>query len=174
MSTREIKQHRVRNKGGKLGGRRIDYEAPAFDFDEFVKAPNAREFVKKAYDAATKKIAREIEEKKNGTVSGDLSTYELIIARSLNYTKLQIESWLKERDWRRIKSPPEKIEQIKNLLLKNLPHVATRGRPFSSDFSEKIAVKIIADLTEGIDPIAEHLFVMLTAKRESNDEALLL
>lgn len=47
MAEREASKHRIKDKGGPLGGLEVDVEAPAFDFGEFMKSPNVKEFVKK-------------------------------------------------------------------------------------------------------------------------------
>lgn len=85
--TSETLRHRVTDKGGKLGGQEIEYNIPMFDIDAFMRTPNAGEFVKKAYHAAALKIAREIKGRKSGSVSADLESFEMIIARSVHYTK---------------------------------------------------------------------------------------
>ena len=83
MSNQTVVTFRVRDKGGPSGGKTISQSVPEFEFANFIKTPNAEEFVKKAYYAGVKKIMREVEERKNGTTVSDLQSAEAIVARSL-------------------------------------------------------------------------------------------
>ena len=154
---------RVKNKGGTMSGHQITFEIPEFDLTEFLKTPNADEFIKKAYLAAAKKIAREEKEKKNGTVLADLKSYEMIVARSLYFTKADITKWLASRDWGRI-STYKNPENIRHEIEKSLPQLAIRVNDFSTQ-SLKIAEKVIAELADKPDPVADYLFVMLSVER---------
>jgi len=166
MPEKQIQTRRIRNKGGPLAGKEISYEIPEFEIKQFLNTPNAEEFIKKAYKSATIKIAREIEEGTNGSVPVDLSSYEMIIARTLNFTKKDIIEWLKNRDWSRINIGERDIEKLKEYL----PNIAARNNPFNKELSERIAEKLIAELSDKEkDPIANYLFVMLTVKRDKPD-----
>lgn len=169
---RETLRYRVKDKGGLLGGKEIQREIPSFSLEEFMKAPNAAEFVKKAYYAAAKKISREVEENKNGSVPADLTTYEMIIARSINFTKSDINSWLATRDWARIESF-EHHQSLRLDLEAWLPNLANRNNHLRPQLSNKIAERLIAALAGDPDPVADYLFVLLTNSRESRYPDLL-
>lgn len=171
--TSQTLRRRVKDKGGTLGGQEIEYTFPAFEIDEFMKAPNAGEFVKKAYLQATGRIAREIKERKSGSVSADLESFEMIIARSLNYTKADIAQWLDSRDWSRIDSFAKPAE-LRRSLERWLPKLAMRVNEVDEQLSNKVAEKLVATLAGKPDPIAEYLFVLLTVRREQPplDDAL--
>ena len=172
MTSRETLKFRVKDKGGALGGKEITSDIPVFDFEEFMRSPNADEFVKKAYYAAAKKITRELEEGKNGTVAADLSSFEMIIARTLNFTRSDIQKWLAGRDWSKI-AKFEKASEIRTYLEDWLPQLASRVNAQHAQFSNKVAEKVITELSDKKDPIADYLFVLLTVKRESKFENLL-
>ena len=166
MEAKETQKYRVKDKGGVLGGKEVVSEIPSFNIEQFMSTPNAGEFVKKAYYAATKKISREIAEKKNGTVPADLSSFEMIIARTLNFTKGEIKEWLDTRDWSRIanfKNPTGTRAALEAWL----PTLASRVNTQHAQFSDKVAEKLIAALASKPDSIAEYLFVLLTVSRES-------
>jgi hypothetical protein len=160
---------RVRDKGGTLGGKEITFQAPEFSLDEFLHAPNAEEFIKNAYKSAAKKIAREVEERKNGSVKADLASYEMIVARSLNFTKADITRWLQSRDWQRIslfKNPDGLRRSMENWL----PNLAMRVNHWEPQASRNVAVKVVAALADKPDPVAEYLFVVLTVERPDDIE----
>ena len=164
MQEMEKFSYRVKNKGGKLAGKNIDVHAPKFDMTQFIKAPNAEEFIKKAYAAAVKKIAREIEEGKNGSVDADLQSYEMIIARSLCFTQADITQWLKSRDWSRI-SHKKNPDELRKFLENKLPKLAMREPGMEHKNAILIARELIAPLADKPDPIADYLFVVLTVER---------
>lgn len=164
MKAMETVTYRVRDKGGKLGGHEISFDVPVFDMDEFIKTPNADEFIKKAYLAAAKKIAREVEEDKSGSVPADLSSYEMIVARSLKYTKADIENWLNNKDWSRISGLKDPVAIRKKMELW-LPTLSSRVNFRGEKPSRNVAEKVIAALADKPDPIADYLFVMLTVNR---------
>ena len=162
---------RVKDKGGPMGGREITFDAPEFVLSEFLKTPNSGEFVKKAYEAAAKKIAREVEEKKNGSVLADLQSYEMIVARSLKFTKIEIAKWVQTRDWSRISSFKNPDELRRNMEAW-LPNLAMRVNHLGPQPSRTVAVKVVAALADKPDPVAEYLFVILTVERPPDDEML--
>lgn len=156
--------YRVKDKGGPMGGREITYEAPEFVLSEFLRTPNAEHFIKKAYEAEVRKIAREVEEGKNGSVKADLSTYEMIVARSLKFTKSEVTHWLETRDWARIAKYNDP-EGLRKSMEEWLPSLATRVNYRDSRPSNAVAEKVVAALADTPDPVADFLFVMLTVPR---------
>ena len=163
---------RVKDKGGALGGKDISFEAPEFDLEAFLRTPNAEEFIRKAYLAAAKRIAREIEEEKSGSVPADLESYEMIVARSLKFTKADITSWLSSRDWTRIASFKDP-EGVRRSMEAWLPSLSSRANYLREEPSRKVAEKVVAALASKPDPVAEYLFVVLTVRRESKNTELL-
>ena len=159
---------RVRDKGGSSGGKTLSREAPSFDWEVFRKTPNAEEFVKKTYYATVKKIVREIEENKNGSVAPDLDSFETVIARALSYTHEEIMDWIRTRDWARAQVP--NIEELMPEITRYFPELASRVNRFDQEPSAKIAWKIVAAVADNPDPIADFLFTMLTTKRQTNIE----
>lgn len=163
---------REREHGGPTGGKTLSREVPDFEFESFMRAPNVQEFIKKTYFATVKKIIREVEEKKNGSVSSDLLSYESIIARSLAYTREEISEWVGTRDW-------EKAKEVKNLdallpiLKKQLPALASRKHDFDKNVAERLANIVIAAVADNPDPIADFLFTVLTQPRTPDDFDLL-
>lgn len=163
---------RVRDKGGPSGGKTLSHDMPAFALDDFLRAPNAEEFIKKAYFAAAKKIVRDIEERKNGTVASDLDSHEAVIARSLSFTKDDIKDWVKTRDWSRaqgVKNINDLVEQIEKLL----PDLANRRNHFTPEVAAKLADKVVAAVADYEDPVADFLFTTLTTMRPSPTDDLL-
>ena len=162
---------RIRDKGGPSGGKTVSRDAPAFDLDSFMRTPNAEEFVKKAYLSVVKKIIREIEEQKNGSVTADLASTESVIARSLSFTKEEITEWIRTRDWARadqVKDMPKLLPVIKE----RLPDLAARRNPFSAEKSAELADKVIAAVADDPDAIADFLFTILTTQRDSEEDDL--
>ena len=163
---------RVRDKGGPSGGKTLSHGMPAFALDDFLRAPNAEEFIKKAYFAAAKKLVRDIEERKNGTVASDLDSHEAVIARSLSFTKDDIKDWVRTRDWSRaqgVKNIEGLIPQIEKLL----PDLANRRNHFTPEVAAKLADKVVAAVADYEDPVAEFLFTTLTTVRSSPTDELL-
>jgi hypothetical protein len=105
-----------------------------------MRAPNAEQFVKKAYFAAVKKIIREVEESKNGSVASDLDSTESVIARSLAFTKDEITEWIKTRDWQRATQVKDMVKLLP-VIDRYLPILATRKNPFEEGESSKLADK---------------------------------
>ncbi len=162
---------RVKDKGGPSGGKSLSQEAPAFDWESFKHTPNAEEFVRKAYFAAVKKIIREIEDQKNGSVPSNLESTETVIARALSFTRAEIKEWIKTRDWSKASQVPD-INKFLPEIEKYLPELASRRNRFSLEVSAKIADKIIAAVADSPDPIAEFLFTTLTTQRTTDPELM--
>lgn len=164
---------RIKDKGGPSGGKTVSADVPAFDWESFKKTPNAEEFVKKAYFASVKRIIREIDEHKNGSVESDLDSAETVIARALSFTQDEIKEWLKTRDWGKA-SQVQDITKVLPEIEKHLPKLASRQNHLSAETSEKIAYKIIAGVADVPDPIAEFLFTTLTTPRSADNDLMLL
>ncbi|MBF0128362.1 MAG: hypothetical protein HQL33_00045 [Alphaproteobacteria bacterium] len=115
--------YKVRKRKNSLsGGKILEKDVPEFNWDEFKKLPNAETFAKKQYYASVRKIMREIEEKKSKTDERDLSSMEYVIARSITYTKEELEKWFGDIDWQKssIKNIGRNVEIIKEILFKIL------------------------------------------------------
>lgn len=164
---------RVKDKGGPSGGKTLSRDVPAFDWENFKNTPNAEEFVKKVYFASLKKIIRELDEHKNGSVESDLDSTETVIARALSFTQDEIKEWLKTRDWSKAKQVQD-ISKVLPEIEKHLPKLASRRNHFTADVSAKIADKIIAAVADDPDPIAEFLFTTLTTPRSADEEFMSL
>lgn len=155
---------RVRDKGGALGGTTVSGTVPKFELDQFMKTANAMVFVEKQYYAATKKIMREIEEQKNGTVPSDLDSFEAVIARSLTFTREEIKDWIATRDWTKAQVVIDKADLLERYKMK-LPSLSSRSNPFSQKLSEQIANQMIAPVADKLDAVADFLFTVLTVPR---------
>lgn len=159
---------RIKDKGGVSGGKNISASVPDFDWERFKNTPNAETFVKKAYFAALKKIMREVEERKNGSLKSDLDSIEAVITRTLAFTQEDIRNWIETRDWSKVLQVQDNAE-LMDLIKKQLPKLASRQNPFSANDSEKLAYKVIsavADVPQ--DPIADFLNTTLTTRREDD------
>lgn len=174
MTTLATMTFRVRNKGGPSGGKTLSSEFPGFDLIRFMKTPNAQAFIEKHYLATVKKILREIDESKNGSVAADLTSFESIVARSLSFTQEEVSEWMNSRDWTRA----TQVKDMKALLPhleKILPTLTSRTHPFSEDKAKELADKVIAAVADNPDPIADFLFTTLTSPRAFElDEDFLL
>jgi hypothetical protein len=159
---------RERERGGPTGGRTLSHEVPDFEFDSFMRAPNAQEFIKKTYFATVKKIIREVEERKNGSVKSDLLSYESIIARSLAYTQEEISDWIGTRDWKNAKEIKD-MDKWLPVLQKELPPLASRKHNFDKETADSLASVVIAAVADSPDPIADFMFTVLTQPRTSDD-----
>jgi hypothetical protein len=172
MSNQTVVTFRIRDKGGPSAGKTISQLVPKFELADFIKTPNAEEFVKKAYYASVKKIMREVEEKKNGSTVSNLQSTEAIVARSLTFSKEEISDWVKSRDWSRAVQV-KNIEKIKAAMIKNLPQIAMRKNPFSPEIAERIADVVVAAVADSPDPVADYLFSVLTLPQSpANNDSL--
>ena len=173
MTDKTTISFRIRDKGGPSGGKTVSGEVPKFNLEDFLKTPNVEEFIKKSYYASVKKIIREIDEKKNGSVTADLSTTEAIVARSLSFTKEEIRDWLKARDWSRATNVKD-IDKVKRVIERALPELASRRHQFTPEEAMKLADKVIAAIADTPDPVADFLFTTLTTVRASDSDFNLL
>lgn len=175
MSARIVVSFRVRerDKAGPSGGKTLSRDAPVFILANFLRTPNAEEFIRKSYFASVKKIIREIKDKKNGTVPSDLDSTEAVIARSLSFTKDEVRDWVKSRDWSRAKGI-KNIETLAAQMEKYLPDLALRKNHFDAETSAKIADKVIAAIADEQDAVADFLFTTLTTERKYPDTDLLM
>ncbi|MBK7548860.1 MAG: hypothetical protein IPI20_14035 [Rhodoferax sp.] len=173
MNKQTVVTFRVRDKGGPSGGKTISQSVPEFELADFMKTPNAEEFVKKAYYANVKKIMREVEERKNGSTLSDLQSTEAIVARSLAFTKEEISDWVSSRDWSKA-SQVKDIEKVKVSMVKYLPQLAMRKNPFSTEIAVRIADVVIAAVADSPDPVADYLFSVLTLPQSPSDDSHLM
>ena len=158
----------VRRKGGPLGGQTIEHQVADFDWLLFKNTPNAEAFAKKAYVAAAQKLVRELNERKSQTEEHHLQSMESLIARSLKFTREEIEDWCESRNWSVVKFTVEPQKGIA-LLKENLPNLT------SSEFSfpEKLrarAAEIVAEVADSkSDPVADYPFVKLSQEQKKDD-----
>jgi hypothetical protein len=164
---------RQRANGGPTAGKTLIGEAQDFNLSEFLNAPNAEKFIRNAYLSEAKKIIRELDERKNGTVESDLTSYETVIARSLSFTQADVKEWIETRDWSRAKDV-KNIEELQLALKKQLPAMASRSHPFTKEVAERLADKVIAVVADNEDPVADFLFTTLTTQRSAPQDDLLL
>jgi hypothetical protein len=158
----------VRKRGGALGGQTIEQEVAAFDWRAFKNTANAEAFVKKAYYAAAQKLARELAEGKNQTEIHHLQTMESLIARSLKFTREEINEWCESRDWERAKFTIEREKAIR-FLKENLPSLSSSDFTFRENLRER-AAEIVAEVADlKADPIADFLFVKLSQEQKANN-----
>lgn len=172
MENRKSMTFQVRNKGGQSAGKTISGDYPDFDFSLFMKTPNVEKFIRKHYLATVKKIIREIEEGKNGTQADDLASFEAIVARSISFTKDEIEEWVRTRDWQRATQVKDMVK-LQPVLEKDLPKLSSRRHPFSEDDAKNIADKVIAAVADDPDPVADFLFTILTTRSDDGLYGLL-
>lgn len=159
---------KIRDKGGSSAGQTIEAEVADFDWELFKKLPNAEEFVKKYYFAEARKFAREIHEGKNQTQEWHLQSMENLIARTLKFTKEEINTWCDQRDWSQMKSVKE-IDKAIKYLKENLPKLSSSEFNYPENMRIKSA-EIVAEISNTqIDPIANYLFVKLSQKMNIDD-----
>ena len=158
----------VRDRGGESAGKNLSREVLDFNWESFQRTPNAAEFVKKAYFAATKKVIRDLAEGNNRIQESDLQSYENLIACSLAVTKADLTAWCEGRDWSRagFKIPLDQaIPRFKKILFEVWEHPSSHSSGNRKKYAESIAA--IAD--NGHDSIADWLFVRCT-KEEPESE----
>ena len=154
----------VRNRGGEFGGQSFEHNVPAFNWSQFKNAPNAEAFVKKAYFAAAQKLVRDLIEEKNSTDPRHLESIEALIARSLKFTRPEIQDWCESRNWAlaRFTSDPEAA--IKTLKA-HLPNLSSDEFAFPPHLRSR-AAEIVAEVADfNSDPVADYLFVKLAQER---------
>lgn len=169
MQNRICVRFRVRDRGGSSANRTLENEAAEFDWVSFKNLPNAEEFVRRAYFATVKRFIREISEHKNGTTKHSLLSMESVLARSLNFTRKEVEEWIDARDW------TQQVFQIPHdeaiaILKKVLPKLTSpNAEPFTDTEREKLQLVISTVADVPTDAIADYLFIKLDQKPEEPD-----
>lgn len=163
----------VRKKGGTLGGQTLEGQVEEFDWDVFKNTPNAQEFVKKAYYSSAQKLIRDIYEKKNQTEIHHLQHMESLIARSLKFTKEEIEEWCESRDWSRANFAVDSEKGIR-LLKENLPGLSSSEYSFPDKLRTRAAEIVAAVADSKADPVADFLFVKLSQQKNEENISLIL
>ena len=146
----------------------ISGEAPEFVLQEFMSAPNAKEFIRKAYISSIRKIVTDIDEGRSGTVTSDLESMEAVIARSLKFTREDITDWINSRDWTQVKNVAN-IGLVTANMKKLLPELATRRNPFSAQDSERVVLIVMAAVMDKDDPVGEYILTTLSTERGGLD-----
>ncbi|TRZ64969.1 MAG: hypothetical protein D4S02_09945 [Rhodocyclaceae bacterium] len=160
----------VRKKGGALSGQPIEHLVAEFDWVMFKNTPNAEGFVRKAYYAAAQKLVRELHERKNQTEEHHLQSMENLIARSLKFTREEIEEWCECRDWSRAKFKDD-VDAKKAIgrLKEHLPGMSSSEYAFPDKLRIR-AAEIVAEVADSkSDPVADYLFVKLSQEQTSDD-----
>jgi hypothetical protein len=157
----------IRKRGGALGGQSIQQAVAEFDWTTFKNTANAEAFVKKSYYAAAQRLARELAEGKNQTEAHHLQTMESLIARSLKFTKEEIQEWCESRDWDLAKFTTEREKGIR-ILKENLPSLSASEFAFPERLRKR-AAEIVAEVADSnADPIADYLFVKLSQEQQKS------
>ena len=158
----------VRKKGGPLGGQTLEHQVAEFDWLIFKNTPNAEAFVKKAYVAAAQKLVRELHEGKNQTEEHHLQSMESLIARSLKFTREEIDDWCASRDWTPVKFKIEAQKAI-SVLKEHLPGLSSSEFTFPEHLRTR-AAEIVAEVADSkSDPVADYLFVKLSQEQKRDD-----
>ena len=107
-------QFKVRRKGGKSAGKTITAIVPKFDWEAFKKLPNAEQFVRRAYQASVRELARKEDEKKLSAIDADpLSTLESVILSAIACRKVDIDEWFAARDWAAVGTSDEMVKSLR-------------------------------------------------------------
>lgn len=168
MVSRTFKFRKTKDNG-ELGGTNQDYLVPEFNWDEFKRLPNAELFVRRAYNSQLQKLVRDILLEKNSTSKQHIQSTESVIARSLNFTKKEIEKWCELRDWTNIKFNVDSDKAIQHLT-NILPKFAVGDDVIFTKEQKIRAAEIIATIADRkTDDIAEYLWVKLTEKSALDD-----
>jgi hypothetical protein len=157
---------RAKNKGGPLAGKILEKEVPQFVWHDFINAPNAEQFARKAYYAAIKRIIPELAEDASTSSEHHLDSIENVIMRDLKFTQKEICDWCESRDRTRakLKDRSKGIAALKE----SLPKIASGIIPHDEDVRKRFS-EIVGELADNkLDPIAEYLFSQLTSNRRSN------
>ncbi len=158
----------IRKKGGALGGQTLVHQVPEFDWTMFRNQPNAEAFVRKAYFAAAQKLVRELYEGKHQTEEHHLQSMESLIARSLKFTREDIEEWCARRDWSRAKFKLDAPKSI-HLLKEHLPALSSSEFTFPEHLRTR-AAEIVAEVADSnSDAVADYLFVKLSQEQKKVD-----
>jgi hypothetical protein len=157
----------VRRKGGALGGQTLEHQVAEFDWPAFKNTPNAEAFVKKAYFAAAQKLIRELHEGKSQTEEHHLQTMESLVARSLKFTREEIEEWCESRDWSTAKFTVEPSKAVR-LLKEHLPNLSSSEATFPEHLRQR-AAEVVAEVADSkSDPVADYLFVKLSQEQKKD------
>lgn len=150
--------------------RRITQRVPKFNWDKFVRLPNAADFVEKFYDQLTTQMMREIDEQKNGTSIEHLSSMEAVIARSIMFSVQDIQEWCDQRDWEGFGITSVQANNIKKYLSEfgMRKGGANAECNIPADTRKKLAQRV-TQIARKNDPLAEWLFTRLTAQRLEDD-----
>lgn len=148
----------------KKGEPDLDELVPEFDWDEFKKLPLAREFVRKKYEEALRKLAEDIQSGKHGTSRNHLKSMRAVLARmhiTVDKDKLD---WLDQRDWSKLQgkhpNPDVAEKTIRSYAMhmranKDASHVSVDQRKKMADL-----VALLADKPD--DVMADWLFEKFT------------
>ena len=159
---------RIRNRGGAFGGQTFEHKVPEFDWALFKNTPNAEAFTRKAYFAAAQKIVRDLIEEKATTEEHHLNSMEALVARSLKFTRQEIQEWCESRDWAKAQFTTDPEKAI-NTLKSNLPGLSSDEFAFPVKLRTR-AAEIVAEVADSkSDPIADYLFVKLAQERPAFD-----
>ena len=151
---------KIRNRGGAFGGQSFEYRVPAFDWNVFKNTPNAEAFVKKAYFAAAQKLVRDLVEEKISTEEHHLESMEALVARSLKFTRQEIQDWCESRDWSVARfnvNPEAAIKTLKT----HLPNLSSDEYAFPLKLRTRAAELVAEVADQNADPVADYLFVKL-------------
>ena len=173
MKVKKNFSFRKTKANGTLSGTSEEYQVPDFEWEEFIKLPNARLFAKRSYDSTIQKLVRDILLEKNGTSDHHLQTMESVIARSITFTKQEIIEWCNSRDWELTQFNMDKEKAIQ-LLNDKLPAFALDENSIIDKNVKTRIAEIIAGVSDiNTDPVAEYLWAKLT-QESSNESSHLL
>lgn len=118
-------------------------------------------------------MVRELEEGKNQTEAHHLQTIESLIARSLNFTKEDIQEWCNNRNWESAAFRGDREKGIQ-MLKDKLPLLAGSDFAFPEEFRKR-AAEIVAEVAgSSVDPVADYLFVKLSQEQKQTSKLDLL
>lgn len=150
--------------------KRISQQVPKFNWDKFVRLPNAADFVEKLYDQLTTQMMREIDEQKNGTTIEHLSSMENIIARSIMFSVRDIKEWCDAQDWESAEITQSQVNNIKKFLFEfGMRKGGANAECAIPADTRKILAKRVTQVARKNDPLAEWLFTRLTTQRLEED-----
>jgi hypothetical protein len=102
---------------------------------------------------------------KSQTEEHHLQSMESLIARSLKFTREEIEAWCESRDWSRA---PFKVEASKGIrtLREHLPNLSSSEFTFPERLRSRAAEIVAAIADPKADPVADFLFVKLSQEQK--------
>ena len=147
----------------------LEANVPEFDWDEFKRLPLAREFVRKKYEEALRKLVVEIDSRKNGTSRNHLKSIQAVLAREHVTKKEEFSDWLDKRNWTNLNGRhpnPEAAEKtIRNYAMGMR---ANRDASHLSPDQRKKMAELVASLADKPeDVMADWLFEKFTNDDES-------